>query len=167
MKFRNCNIARGVLFATGGGRPRSTAKQKRPGSQPGGPQPAKDAAEPSGEESSPSPGVAAGRCEACGSAIHNRIRRAPPQFSIFNSPRLFVSLAAPKILPPGKMRASLLLPSLIRIFDFVEDTSPQQNCKQVCFCFRLIRTLASPKILPLSKIQVNLLLPSLIRIFAL
>ena len=65
----------------------------------------------------------------------------------------------------GKIQVNLLLPSLIRIFDFVEDTSPQQNCKQVCFCFRLIRTLASPKILPLGKIQVNLLLPSLIRIF--
>ena len=49
---------------------------------------------------------------------------------------------------------------------FAEDTSPQQNCKQVCFCFRLIRILASPKILPLGKIQVNLLLLSLIRTLA-
>ncbi|HBX91023.1 MAG TPA: hypothetical protein DEH06_06840 [Alistipes sp.] len=85
--------------------------------------------------------MAAGRCEACGSAIHNRIRRAPPQFSIFNSPRLFVSLAAPKILPPGKMRASLLLPSLIRIFGFAEDTSPQQNPNKFGFVFGLFVSL--------------------------
>ena len=35
---------------------------------------------------------------------------------------LFVSLASPKILPLGKMQASLLLPSLNRIFDSVLDT---------------------------------------------
>ena len=35
---------------------------------------------------------------------------------------LFVSLASPKILSLGKMQASLLLPSLIRIFDSVLDT---------------------------------------------
>ncbi|MDE6446314.1 MAG: hypothetical protein K2L06_05560 [Alistipes sp.] len=50
-------------------------------------------------------------------------------------------MAAPKILPLGKIQVNLLLRSAYS-------------------------TLAAPKILPLGKIQVNLLLRSLIRIFA-
>ncbi len=47
--------------------------------------------------------------------------------------RLFVSLAPPRILPLGKTQASLLLPSLIRIFGCAQDTAPRKKCKQACF----------------------------------
>lgn len=40
---------------------------------------------------------------------------------------------------PSKKQASVFLLSLLRIFDFALDTPPQQNRKQVCFWFRLIR----------------------------
>ncbi len=66
-------------------------------------------------------------------------RKKASSLAFFN--RLIRTLAAPKILPLGKMQVNLLLRSLIR-------------------------TLALPKILSFGKMQVNLLLRSLIRIFA-
>ena len=41
----------------------------------------------------------------------------------------FVSLTSLKILPLGKMRMNLLLPSLIRIFNSVLDTAPRKKGK--------------------------------------
>ena len=55
------------------------------------------------------------------------------QASLLFSLGLFVLWLTPKILPLGKMQVNLLLPSLIRIFGCVEDTSPRKKCKQACF----------------------------------
>ena len=51
----------------------------------------------------------------------------------------FVSLTLPKILPLGKMRMNLLLPSLIRIFNSVLDTASRKNASKLAFFARLIR----------------------------
>ncbi|WP_301186894.1 hypothetical protein, partial [uncultured Alistipes sp.] len=80
-------------------------------------------------------------------------------------PCLFVSLTASKILPLGKTQASLLLPSLIRIFGFAQDTSPRQIANKFAFALGLFVSLTASKILPLGKKQAYLFLPSLIRIF--
>ena len=56
--------------------------------------------------------------------------------------RLFVLLAAPKILSLGKLQASeLFLPSTFRIFDIRPRYSRSVNCKQACICPRLFVSL--------------------------
>ena len=47
--------------------------------------------------------------------------------------------ALSNILSLGKMQTSLLLPSLIRIFGFAEDTAPRKNASELAFFSRLIR----------------------------
>ncbi len=73
-------------------------------------------------------------------------------------------ILCPTCLAFGKIQVKLLSALLLYVsLDFVEDTSPQQNCNKLLL-FSAYTTLASAKILPPQQIQVNLLLPSLIGI---
>jgi hypothetical protein len=67
--------------------------------------------------------------------------------------RYFRILAAPEILPPGKIRVNLFLPSPIPVFDFVEDTAPRHNQAFGLLLLSTFRTLAASKILRLGIIK--------------
>ena len=67
----------------------------------------------------------------------------------------FPTSAAPKPPPLGNVRINSTLPPLIRIFDFVSDTSSRHNQTNVCFCTRLFVSLADAEDTPVRHNQAG------------